>query len=75
MAERTPTQKKAQLKYLSKLHEIRVRIPEEYYSTVKSYAESKEKSVNKLIIELLEKEMGQQIPTLREQKKSAESNE
>lgn len=51
-------QKKATAKYMkNKLDDIKVRVPKGKREVYKAYAESKGKSLNALIIELLEKDM------------------
>lgn len=66
MAPRTDKQKNSQDAYMEKLQDIKVRIPKEYYDKIKSYAESKGLSINKLIISLLENEIGEKILPIRE---------
>lgn len=51
-------QKKATAKYMkNKLDDIKVRVPKGKREVYKAYAERKGKSLNALIIELLEKDM------------------
>lgn len=51
-------QKKATAKYMkNKLDDIKVRVPKGKREVYKAHAESKGKSLNALIIELLEKDM------------------
>lgn len=50
-------QLKANAKYREKLDDIKVRVPKGKREVYKAYAESKGKSLNALIIELLEKDM------------------
>ena len=51
-------QKKATAKYMkNKLDDIKVRVPKGKRKVYKAHAESKGKSLNALIIELLEKDM------------------
>lgn len=66
MAARTEKQKISQDNYMEKLQDIKVRVPKEYYNKIKLCAEEKEMSINKLIISLLEKEIGEKIVTIRE---------
>lgn len=66
MAARTEKQKISQDNYMEKLQDIKVRVPKEYYNKIKLCAEEKEMSINKLIISLLEKEIGEKIITIRE---------
>ena len=51
--------RKAISKYHAKLDEIKVRVPKGERDKYKQYAESKGKSLNALIIELLEQDMKQ----------------
>lgn len=51
--------RKAVAKYHAKLDEIKVRVPKGQRELYKSHAESKGKSLNALIIELLEADMKQ----------------
>ena len=52
------TQKKATAKYMkNKLDDIKVRVPKGKREVYKAHAERKGKSLNALIIELLEKDM------------------
>ena len=69
LAKRTEEQKTSQNTYMEKLQDIKVRVPKEYYQTIKNYADSKGTSVNKLIIPLLEKEIGTECLSVREQNK------
>ena len=75
VAARTDRQKDSQDAYMEKLQDIKVRVPKEYYDKIKSYADSKGLSINKLVISLLEKEIGERIITIREKNKlEKESN-
>ena len=69
LASRTESQKNSQNAYMEKLQDIKVRVPKQYFESIKEYAESKGISVNKLIISLLEKEMGTEFLSVREQNK------
>ncbi len=69
MAKRTEEQRDAQNAYMEKLQDIKVRVPKEYFDKIKSYATQKKLSINKLIISLLEKEIGERILSVREQNK------
>lgn len=69
MAKRTDVQKDAQNAYMEKLQDIKIRVPKEYFEKIKQYAESKELSINKLVISLLEKEIGEKILSIREKNK------
>ena len=66
LAPRTDKPKNSQDTYMEKLQDIKVRIPKEYYDKIKSYAVSKGLSINKLIISLLENEIGEKILSIRE---------
>lgn len=52
--------KKAVAKYHAKLDEIKVRVPKGQRDKYKEYAENQGKSLNALIIELLENDMKQE---------------
>ena len=69
MAKRTNEQKDAQNAYMEKLQDIKIRVPKEYFDKIKKYAESKGLSINKLVISLLEKEIGERILSIREKNK------
>ena len=58
-----------QKKYMEKIKDIKLRVPEEYLEPIKQHAKSKGMSVNQLIISLLEKDMGISIMSIREQNK------
>lgn len=63
--------KELQEEYMKKLQDIKVRVPKEQYTIIKEYADGKGMSVNKLIVSLLKKEIGEELfPTIREQKKA-----
>jgi len=66
VAPRTDKQKDSQDAYMEKLQDIKVRVPKEYYDKTKSCAESKGLNINKLIISLLENEIGGKILSIRE---------
>ena len=53
----TDASRKAVAKYHAKLDEIKVRVPKGKREEYKKHAEDKSKSLNALIIELLEKDM------------------
>ena len=53
----TEAEKKAIAKYHAKLDEIKVRVPKGKREVYKAYAASKGKSLNALIVELIEFEM------------------
>lgn len=56
----TDSQRRAVAKYHEKLDEIKVRVPKGQRERYKAHAESKGKSLNALIIELLEQDMKQE---------------
>ena len=56
MASRTGKQKNSWDDYMEKQQDIKVRIPKEFYEKIKSCAESKGLSINKLVL-LLEKDL------------------
>ncbi len=55
------SEKKAVAKYHAKLDEIKVRVPKGKREIYKNHAESKGKSLNALIVELLEKDMKPEV--------------
>lgn len=69
VAARTERQKDSQDAYMEKLQDIKVRVPKEYYDKIKSRAEKKGISINKLVISLLEDEIGERILSIREKNK------
>lgn len=79
MAERTPEQQKkkeSQDAYMAKLKDIKVRVPLEYYDTIEEHLEEKAEkektdklSVNKWILSLIQKEIGERIVSIREKNK------
>ena len=69
VAARTEKQKDSQDAYMDKLQDIKVRVPKEYYDKIKSCAEGKGISINKLVISLLEEEIGEKILSIREKNK------
>lgn len=69
MPPRTDTQKNSQDAYMEKLQDIKVRVPKEYYDKIKACAKSKGLSINKLVISLLENEIGEKILSIREKNK------
>ena len=54
---------------MKKIKDIKLRVPEEYLQPIKDHAKSKGMSMNQLVISLLEKDMGIDIVTVREQNK------
>ena len=75
MASATDKQKDSLKEYMKKIKDIKLRVPEEYLQPIKDHAKSKGVSVNQLIISLLEKDMGMDILTVREQNKQNKENE
>lgn len=75
MASVTDKQKDSLKEYMKKIKDIKLRVPEEYLQPIKDHAKSKGMSVNQLIISLLEKDMGMDILTVREQNKQNKENE
>lgn len=75
LAKRTDKQKDSQDAYMEKLQDIKVRVPKEYYDKIKLCAEEKDMSINKLVISLLEKEIGERILSIREKNKLAKETE
>ena len=61
LAARTDKQKDSQDAYMEKLQDIKVRVPKEYYDKIKECADKKGLSINKLVISLLENEIGERI--------------
>lgn len=66
--------KEAQDAYMKKIKDIKLRVPEEYLTKIQQHAESKKLSVNKLIISLLEKDMGIKILSIRDKNKLEKEN-
>ena len=58
-----------------KIKDIKLIVPEEYLQPIKDHAKGKGMSVNQLVISLLEKDMGIEIVTVREQNKQNKENE
>lgn len=75
VASATDKQKDSLKEYMKKIKDIKLRVPEEYLEPIKKHAKSKGMSVNQLIISLLEKDMGIDIVTVREQNKQNKKNE
>lgn len=75
MASATDKQKDSLKEYMKKIKDIKLRVPEEYLQPIKEHAKAKEVSVNQLVISLLEKDMGIEIVTVREQNKQNKENE
>ena len=69
LAAATDNQKDSLKKYMKKIKDIKLRVPEEYLDPIKKHAESKGMSINQLVISLLEKDMGIKIVSIREQNK------
>ena len=55
------SEKKAVAKYHAKLDEIKVRVPKGKREIYKNHAEAKGKSLNALIVELLEKDIKPEV--------------
>ena len=72
---RTDKQKDNQDAFMEKLKDIKVRVSKEYYDKIKSCAESKGLSINKLVIPLLEEEIGERILSIREKNKMENESE
>lgn len=53
----TEAQKRGNNKYLSKFDDIKIRVPAGQREQLKAYAETQEKSLNQLIIDLLVADM------------------
>lgn len=75
VASATDKQKDSLKEYMKKIKDIKLRVPEEYLQPIKDHAKSKGMSVNQLVISLLEKDMGIDIVTVREQNKQNKGNE
>ena len=75
MASATDKQKDSLKEYMKKIKDIKLRVPEEYLQPIKEHAKTKGMSVNQLVISLLEKDMGIEIVTVREQNEQNKENE
>ena len=75
MASATDKQKDSLKEYMKKIKDRKLRVQEEYLQLIKDHAKSKGMSVNQLVISLLEKDMGIDIVTVREQNKQNKENE
>lgn len=75
LAKRTDGQKASQEKYMQKIKDIKLRVPEEYHSLIKEHAQKKGMSINELVISLLEKDMGIEILTVRKKNKADQPEE
>ena len=75
MASATDKQKASLKEYMKKIKDIKLRVPEEYLQPIKDHAKGKGMSVNQLVISLLEKDMGIEIVTVREQNEQNKENE
>ncbi len=75
LASATDKQKDSLKKYMKKIKDIKLRVPEEYLEPIKEHAKSKGMSVNQLVISLLEKDMGIEIMSIREQNKETKESE
>ena len=69
LAKATEKQKDSLKEYMKKIKDIKLRVPEEYLEPIRDHAKKKGMSINQLIISLLEKDMGIEIVTIREQNK------
>lgn len=58
-----------------KIKDIKLRVPEEYLEPIKEHAKKKGMSINQLVISLLEKDMGIEIVTIREQNKQSKDSD
>lgn len=74
MASATDKQKDSLKEYMKKIKDIKLRVPEKYLQSIKDHAKAKGMSVNQLVISLLEKDMGIEIVTVREQNKQNKEN-
>lgn len=54
---KTEAQKRANAKYLKNYEDIKIRVPKGDRARYKAYAEAQDKSLNALIIELLERDI------------------
>lgn len=75
LAAATEKQKDSLKEYMKKIKDIKLRVPEEYLEPIKDYAKKKGMSVNQLVISLLEKDMGIEIVTIREQNKQSKDSD
>ena len=75
LATATDKQKDSLKEYMKKIKDIKLRVPEEYLEPIKEHAKKKGMSVNQLVISLLEKDMGMDIVTIREQNKQSKEND
>lgn len=75
LAAATEKQKDSLKEYMKKIKDIKLRVPEEYLEPIKNHAKQKGMSVNQLVISLLEKDMGIEIVTIREQNKQSKDSD
>lgn len=75
VASATEKQKDSLKEYMKKIKDIKIRVPEEYLKPIQEHAKKKGMSVNQLVISLLEKDMGMNIVTIREQNKQNKEDE
>lgn len=75
LATATKKQKESLKEYMKKIKDIKLRVPEEYLEPIKEHAKKKGLSVNQLVISLLEKDMGIEIVSIREQNKQGKDND
>ena len=75
LAAATDKQKDSLKEYMKKIKDIKLRVPEEYLEPIKENAKKKGMSINQLVISLLEKDMGIEIVTIREQNKQSKDSD
>ena len=75
LAAATDKQKDSLKEYMKKIKDIKLRVPEEYLEPIKEHAKKKGMSINQLVISLLEKDMGIEIVTIREQNKQSKDSD
>lgn len=75
LAAATDKQKDSLKEYMKKIKDIKLRVPEEYLEPIKEHAKKKGMSSNHLVISLLEKDMGIEIVTIREQNKQSKDSD
>lgn len=75
LAAATDKQKDSLKEYMKKIKDIKLRVPEEYLKPIQEHAKQKGMSVNQLVISLLEKDMGIEIVTIREQNKQGKEED
>ena len=75
LAAATDKQKDSLKEYMKKIKDIKLRVTEEYFEPIKEHARKKGMSINQLVISLLEKDMGIEIVTIREQNKQSKDSD